>query len=145
MVVTDRLASDRDACEGLSSVFALLGKRWSGVIVGTLLDGPARFSEIARRVSGVSERVLSGRLAELVHAGLVEREVEEGPPVVVRYRLTDCGEGLRPGLAELERWAAEHFEHAARPPATRTGRPVQPGPPTRQAMSRLTTGRPGRR
>ena len=90
-------------------MFALLGKRWSGLIIGTLLDGPARFSEITRLVDGVSERMLSDRLNELTAAGLIEREVVEGPPISVIYRLTPRGEGLRPALAELERWATDHL------------------------------------
>lgn len=97
------------SCHSLTPVFALLGKRWSGLIIGTLLAGPARFSEISKLVPGVTERMLSGRLNELVQAGLVAREVIEGPPVGVRYRLTPRGEALRPALAELERWATEHL------------------------------------
>jgi DNA-binding HxlR family transcriptional regulator len=107
-------AAPRDgvSCQALTPVFALLGKRWSGLIIGTLLAGPARFSEIARLVPGVSERMLSGRLAELCRAGLVEREVLDGPPLATRYRLTECGEALRPALRELEIWAREHLGSA---------------------------------
>ncbi len=97
------------ACEAMTQVFSLLGKRWSGLIIATLLEGPARFSRIVRLVPGVSERMLSERLTELTRAGLVDREVEEGPPVNVRYRLTDRGEALRPALAELERWGHEQL------------------------------------
>jgi DNA-binding HxlR family transcriptional regulator len=100
---------EEGGCEALTAVFALLGKRWSGLIVGTLLSGPARFSEILRQVHGVSERMLSGRLNELVAAGLVERTVLDGPPVGVEYRLTPRGEALRPALDELGRWATEHL------------------------------------
>jgi DNA-binding HxlR family transcriptional regulator len=96
-------------CEALTAVFALLGKRWSGVIVGTLLSGPSRFSEISRQVHGVSERMLSERLNELTAAGLIERTVLAGPPVGVEYRLTARGEALRPALDELGRWATEHL------------------------------------
>jgi DNA-binding HxlR family transcriptional regulator len=53
--------------------------------------------------------MLSGRLNELVGAGLVERRVLAGPPVGVEYRLTPCGEALRPALNELGRWATEHL------------------------------------
>jgi DNA-binding HxlR family transcriptional regulator len=105
------------SCSALTQVFALLGKRWSGLIIGTLMAGPTRFSDIARAVPGMSERMLSGRLTELVGAGLVEREVIAGPPVSVLYRLSSRGEGLRPALAELERWATEHLDYA--PPAQR--------------------------
>jgi DNA-binding HxlR family transcriptional regulator len=102
-------APDGVSCEALSAVFALLGKRWSGVIVGTLLSGPARFTEISRQVHGVSERMLSERLNELTAAGLIERTVLAGPPVGVEYRLTSRGEALRPALYELGRWATEHL------------------------------------
>jgi DNA-binding HxlR family transcriptional regulator len=93
----------------LTPVFALLGKRWTGLIIGTLLQSPARFAEICRWVPGVSERMVSGRLNELIGAGLVERRVLSGPPVGVEYRLTPSGEALRPALDELGRWAAEHL------------------------------------
>lgn len=107
----EALPSDREsgACEAMTQVFALLGKRWSGLIIVTLLDGPARFSRLVRLVPGVSERMLSERLTELTAAGLVDREVDEGPPVNVRYSLTEQGEALRPALAELERWGHEQL------------------------------------
>jgi DNA-binding HxlR family transcriptional regulator len=95
---------DDGACGAITQVFALLGKRWNGLIIATLLDGPARFSELARSVPGVSERMLSERLVELAAAGLVDRQVDDGPPVSVRYRLTPRGEALRAAVAELQRW-----------------------------------------
>lgn len=97
------------ACEAITKVFGLLGKRWSGLIVVTLLEGPARFSELAQLVPGVSERMLSQRLSELAQAGLLTRVVEDGPPVGVSYQLTPDGEALRPALAELERWGGERL------------------------------------
>lgn len=93
----------------MTQVFTLLGKRWSGLIIATLLDGPARFSQLVVMIAGVSERMLSERLSELGSAGLIEREVDSGPPVNVRYRLTQRGEALRPALAELERWGSEQL------------------------------------
>jgi len=49
----------------LTGVFTLLGKRWTGVIVGVLLERPARFVELARAIPGITEGMLSTRLAEL--------------------------------------------------------------------------------
>jgi len=112
---------EEGACGAITQVFAFLGKRWSGLIIVTLLDGPVRFSRIVRLVPGVSERMLSERLGELAAAGLVAREVDDGPPVTVRYRLTPRGEALRPALAELERWGTEQLmESAAAPGESRT-------------------------
>jgi DNA-binding HxlR family transcriptional regulator len=95
---------DRGVCEAITRAFVLLGKRWNGLIIVTLLDGAARFSELARLVPGLSERMLAERLGELTAAGLVARDVDGGPPVSVRYALTPRGEALRPALEELERW-----------------------------------------
>ncbi|MFE2491542.1 winged helix-turn-helix transcriptional regulator [Streptomyces mirabilis] len=90
-------------------VFDLLGKRWSGPLIAVLLAGPAHFTELHRAVPGISERMLSDRLARLAAAGLVVREVSDGPPLRVRYRLTQAGVAIRPALEELRNWAVAHL------------------------------------
>jgi DNA-binding HxlR family transcriptional regulator len=87
-------------------VFRLVGKRWTLPILAAVMHGPARFSEVGRAVPGVSERVMSERLQELCEAGLVERQVEAGPPVGTWYRLTALGEHLRPAVESLLEAAA---------------------------------------
>ncbi|WP_079079458.1 winged helix-turn-helix transcriptional regulator [Streptomyces sp. DSM 15324] len=90
-------------------VFDLLGKRWSGPLIAVLLAGPAHFTELHRAVPGISGRILSLWLAHLAAAGLVVREVREGPPLRVRYRLTRAGVTIRPALEELRNWAVAHL------------------------------------
>jgi DNA-binding HxlR family transcriptional regulator len=100
----------KEAGDALTQVFGLLGKRWTGMVVGVLLEnGSAHFSELHRAIAGISERMLSDRLSELGDAGLVLREVEPGPPLRVTYCLTPRGEALRPALTELLRWAEENL------------------------------------
>jgi DNA-binding HxlR family transcriptional regulator len=94
---------------GLAHAFGFLGKRWNGVILAILLSGPAGFSELKRAVSGISDSVLSERLHELGQAGLVQRSVDEGPPVAVRYSLTPAGQALLPTLRELTSWARDNL------------------------------------
>jgi DNA-binding HxlR family transcriptional regulator len=97
------------ACDvALSRAFAFLGKRWNGVLLGTLIQGPAGFAEL-KRTLGISDSMLSDRLAELVLAGLVERKVEEGPPLSVSYSLTTSGRAISPALQELTTWAQENL------------------------------------
>jgi DNA-binding HxlR family transcriptional regulator len=101
--------------EALTSVFALLGKRWTGVVIGVLLERPARFAEIARAIPGITESMLSIRLVELKAAGLLTREVIDGPPIASLYRLTVRGEALRPALLALGEWAQHHLGKYALP------------------------------
>lgn len=89
--------------------FDLLGKRWTGVVLGTLSGGPTGFRALTRAVEGISDSVLSDRLAELTDAGLVTRTVSDGPPLSVTYALTDSGRALLPALAQISRWAEDHL------------------------------------
>jgi DNA-binding HxlR family transcriptional regulator len=89
--------------------FDLLGKRWTGVVLGTLSDGPSGFRALARAVDGISDSMLSERLSELANAGLVARTVTEGPPLSVTYELTEAGRALLPALEQISRWAGKHL------------------------------------
>jgi DNA-binding HxlR family transcriptional regulator len=93
----------------LSNAFSLLGKRWNGVIIGTLISGPAGFSDIRRALDGISDSVLSERLSGLATAGIVNRVVDPGPPVGVSYELTSAGHALAPVLHQLMEWARSHL------------------------------------
>ena len=96
------------ACDAaLTRAFSVLGKRWNGMILSVVAQGPTAFSELRRALGTISDSVLSERLTELAAAGLVERTVEPGPPVAVSYGLTASGSALTPALQLLARWAAD--------------------------------------
>jgi DNA-binding HxlR family transcriptional regulator len=101
-------ACDRGTA-ALGRAFEFLGKRWNGVLLGTLRNGPAGFRELSRAVDGISDSVLSDRLTDLGAAGLITRTVDEGPPLAVSYALTDRGKALLPALAQITLWAQEHL------------------------------------
>lgn len=102
-------AACRQVDGGMTRVFELFGKRWTGLIVATLLPGPVHFADLRRAIPGISERMLSDRLMELASAGLIVREVDGGPPLRVAYRLTEAGRALEPALTELARWAETYL------------------------------------
>ncbi|MCW2620691.1 MAG: putative HxlR family transcriptional regulator [Frankiales bacterium] len=108
--VTRDVQHEPRTCDAaLTKAFRFLGKRWSGVLLATLLDGPAGFAELRRAVTGISDSVLSERLTELGRAGLVLRTVDEGPPLAVTYQLTASGQALLPALQALTAWAADNL------------------------------------
>jgi len=81
------------------------GRKWNAAILMSLYLGHERFSELRANVDGISDRLLSARLQELVREGLVRKEVTPTYPVQVRYSLSDAGRELIQVLHPLVSWA----------------------------------------
>jgi DNA-binding HxlR family transcriptional regulator len=113
MATTPKRTHDPAVCVGgdaaLARAFVFLGKRWNAVVLGILSTGPGGFRDLSRAIGGISDSVLSDRLADLAGAGLIVRTVEEGPPISVSYALTDRGDALIPALEQIGLWANEHL------------------------------------
>lgn len=90
-----------------------IGDRWSVLTIGSLVDGPQRYSAVANRVQGVSQKMLTQTLRALERDGLVTRTVFPEIPPRVEYELTELGRSLRTVLEPLERWATEHMDEVA--------------------------------
>ena len=87
-----------------------IGDRWTVLVVGSLDAGPRRFSQLARHVDGVSQKMLTQTLRGLERDGLVTRTVYPEIPPRVEYELTDLGRSLQAPLRGLEDWATEHTD-----------------------------------
>lgn len=72
-------------CPKMESAFSLLGKRWNGLIIHVLMDGPKRFKEITETIPMISQKMLAERLKELEQNEIVERQVLPETPVKVIY------------------------------------------------------------
>ena len=101
-------------CPYYHEAVELIGKRWTGAILSVLLGAAPpesraglRFSEIAQAVPELSDRLLSERMKELEHEGIVARRVIDETPVRVEYALTDKGRALQPAVHALKDWARE--------------------------------------
>jgi len=94
-------------CPRYEHAIAILGKRWTGLLLNALLQGPQRFCELTTLVEGLSDRVLSDRLRELEAEGVVKRIVYPQIPVRVEYQLTDKGRALKPVIDAIHTWAGE--------------------------------------
>jgi DNA-binding HxlR family transcriptional regulator len=93
-------------CPHYEAAMELLARRWTGLILTTLLNEPARFSEISTAVDGISDRMLSQRLVELEEIGMVERKVDATQrPVLVEYASTEMACELSPVFDALQNWA----------------------------------------
>ncbi len=89
-------------CPYFHHIVELVGRRWTGVILAALASTPMRFSRLREQIPGLSDRLLTERLAELEAEGLVERT---GAGTCVFFQLSERGEGLRPVIAAFETFA----------------------------------------
>ncbi len=99
-----------ELCPRYHRAVELIGRRWTGAIVRTLMHGPHRFNELLTAIPGISDRLLTERLRELENADIVRREVRAESPVRVIYELTTSGIELGPALDEIARWAERWIE-----------------------------------
>jgi DNA-binding HxlR family transcriptional regulator len=97
------------AADALARAFRFLGKRWNAVVLGHLGAGAAGFRELSRAIEGISDSVLSDRLADLTKGGLITRTVIEGPPLSSSYELTERGRALMPALEQIALWARDNL------------------------------------
>ncbi|QXJ24626.1 helix-turn-helix transcriptional regulator [Actinomadura graeca] len=94
-----------------------IGTKWTSMAVKVLAEAAPhelRFSELRRRMPGVSQKMLSSTLQSLARDGLVARRVEPTVPPHVHYRLTDLGLSLEVVLAGVRTWAEEHMAEVDR-------------------------------
>jgi DNA-binding HxlR family transcriptional regulator len=97
-------SSQDDFCPHFHHAIELIGRRWTGVVVRTMLHGARRFSDIAAAVPDMSDKMLAGRLKELEAEKIIVRNVVPATPVRVEYELTEKGRALEPVVAALAAW-----------------------------------------
>lgn len=94
-------------CPKFEYTFSILGKKWTGLIIDVLLEGPVRFKDLTNAIPEVSDRVLVERLKELEQEGIVTRPVGEERTARVGYCLTEKGFALKKVMDEVQNWANE--------------------------------------
>jgi DNA-binding HxlR family transcriptional regulator len=102
-------------CPAYQQAIELIGGRWTGAIVRSMLGGRCRFSDIVAAIPGLSDRMLAERLRELEAEGIITRLVLPEMPVRVEYRLTEKGKGLSSVIEAIVSWLATWGEEAPVP------------------------------
>jgi DNA-binding HxlR family transcriptional regulator len=102
-----------------------IGTKWVSMAVKVLAQAAPeelRFSELQRRMPGISQKMLSSTPQSMVRDGLAARRVEPTVPPRVHYRLTPLGLSLEQPLAMVRAWAEEHMPEIDR--ASRLSQPT---------------------
>lgn len=89
----------------------IVGSKWKLPIICILASGlPTRYSSIKRKLTGVTNMMLSQSLKELEAAGIVHRKQYNEVPPKVEYTLTDKGKSIIPVLVNLAEWSVAHMQ-----------------------------------
>ena len=92
-------------CSRFHRAIELIGSRWTGAILRTLLEGRTRYALIKAAIPDIADRMLSERLRSLEAEDLVTRTVVPETPIRVEYELTKKGRELQDALREIGNWA----------------------------------------
>ena len=96
-------------------VLARVANKWTMLVLNALsAEDVLRFSELRRRVEGVSQKVLTETLRGLERDGLITRTVYPTVPVTVEYRLTPLGHSLAIAVSVIKAWTYENIEELER-------------------------------
>ena len=91
-------------CSNYHQAIEFIGKRWMGMIIYTLLSGPKRYNEILTNIPGISDRLLTERLNDLVDAKLVNKKLIDSSTKKVEYELTASGIAFKEVISALQQW-----------------------------------------
>jgi DNA-binding HxlR family transcriptional regulator len=105
--------ADAIACS-IAGTLAIVGDRWSMLILREAFLRTRRFDEFQRRL-GIARNILASRLQQLVAAGILERRQYQERPARYEYRLTQKGIDLWPSLVALMEWGDRYLADAGPP------------------------------
>jgi DNA-binding HxlR family transcriptional regulator len=94
----------------LTAALAAIGGKWKLIIVYWLGQSPKHFAALRREVPGISQKVLTQQLRELMSDGIVQRQPQGAIPAPVEYSLTDYGRSLLPLVEAIRLWGRAHME-----------------------------------
>jgi DNA-binding HxlR family transcriptional regulator len=93
--------------DGLQAAVARVGDRWSLLVIDALLAGARRYGELQEALGGIASNVLSQRLRQLAHQGVIVAVPYSSHPPRYVYELTAAGRDLAGALLLLTRWGSE--------------------------------------
>lgn len=99
----------------LTAALAAIGGKWKLIIVYFLAESPKHFAALRKSMPGISQKVLTQQLRELISDGIVKREPQGVVPAPVKYSLTNYAESLLPLVEEIRIWGRGHMERVNTP------------------------------
>ncbi|MFG1998272.1 winged helix-turn-helix transcriptional regulator [Spirillospora sp. NPDC048911] len=102
----------REDCE-VRQILDRVADKWSLLVIALLDRRSLRFTELRRKIDGISQRMLTVTLRQLERDGLVRRTVHPVVPPRVDYELTALGATLHDTIRSLVTWTEQHQNEIA--------------------------------
>ncbi|WMJ79439.1 helix-turn-helix domain-containing protein [Clostridium sp. MB40-C1] len=96
---------------GMELTMDVIGGKWKSVILWHLRNKTLRFSQLKRRLHGITQKMLTQQLRELEEDGLINRKVFPQVPPKVEYSLTEYGQSIVPVLYSIYQWGINYSKH----------------------------------
>ena len=97
----------------LTAALAAIGGKWKLIIVYWLAESPKHFAALRKAMPGISQKVLTQQLRELMNDGIVNRKPKGAVPAPVEYSLSEYGLSVLPLVEDVRVWGRSHLERAA--------------------------------
>jgi len=94
----------------LTAALAAVGGKWKLIIIYWLAESPKHFAALRKALPGISQKVLTQQLRELVSDGIVQRRPKGAVPAPVEYSLTGYGRSVLPLVEDVRHWGRSHLE-----------------------------------
>jgi DNA-binding HxlR family transcriptional regulator len=94
----------------LTAALTAIGGKWKLIIVYWLAESPKHFAGLRQVTPGISQKVLTQQLRELMSDGIVRRQPTGAIPAPVEYSLTDYGRKVLPLVEGVRLWGRAHME-----------------------------------
>jgi DNA-binding HxlR family transcriptional regulator len=93
----------------LDELLAIIGGKWKVIILWHLQEGMMRFSELRKKMPGITQKMLTQQLRDLEHQQMVIRKVYAEVPPRVEYQLTEKGKQIKPLLHQMQLWSTQNL------------------------------------
>lgn len=106
------LTCSKEFIIAINEALNVVNGKWKMPIIGSLMFGEKRFSDLAREIPKITPKMLSKELKELELNGILHRKVQTSPQTAVFYKLTKSGETLKEVLDTMVKWGLEHRQRS---------------------------------
>ncbi|MFD2670455.1 winged helix-turn-helix transcriptional regulator [Marinicrinis sediminis] len=96
---------NQHVCPKVEGSYQIISKKWTGLIIHVLMNGPKHFNEIHTCIPNLSNRMLTERIKELEDHAIIVRNVITERPIRSEYALTEKGKELGEALSSINQWA----------------------------------------